>query len=179
MNTPKTLRYLLFISLFLAIPTPPTAAAPPAKKTAAKPTVAEARKFLDDAQKRLLDLSIEAQRAQWVQSNFITFDTETLAAQRNEALLTVSVDLAKRASRYDGVQLPEDLRRQMDLLKHTLVLPAPGDPKKTAELTRLAASLEARYGAGKYCPPGGGECMSQPDVEDFMRTHHEAKELLG
>ena len=161
--------------LFLTIP---AAAAPPARKATATPTVADARKFLDDAQKRLLDLSIEAQRAQWVQSTFITYDTEILAAQRNEALLKVNVDLAKQATRFDRLKLPEDLRRQMDLLKHSLTLPAPGDPKKTAELTRLAASLEARYGAGKYCPPGGGDCMTQPDVEDFMRTHHDAKELL-
>ncbi len=173
MSSPKSLRCLVVISLALTIPAFPAFA----QKTA-PPTAAQAKKFLDDAQKRLLDLSIEAQRAQWVQSNFITFDTETLAAQRNEALLTVSVDLAKQATRFDGVKLPPDLRRQMDLLKRTLVLAAPSDPKKTAELARLAASLEARYGSGKYCPSGGGECMGQADVEEFMRTHRDAKELL-
>ena len=44
----------------------------------------------------------------------------------------------------------------MELLKRTLVLAPPSDPKKTAELTRLAASLDAQYGSGKYCPPGQG-----------------------
>lgn len=145
--------------------------------SAAEPTVEDARKFLADAQARLLDLSIEAQRAQWVQSTFITYDTETLAAKRNEVLLGVGVELTKQAARFDGVKLPDDLRRQMDLLKRGLTLAAPSDPAKTAELTRLAASLEARYGSSKYCPPAG-QCMTQPDVEDFMRTHHDPKELL-
>jgi peptidyl-dipeptidase A len=143
-------------------------------------TVEEARKLLAEAQKRLLDLSIEAQRAQWVQSNFITYDTEILAAQRNEVLLGVQVDYAKQAARFDSVQLPEDLRRQMNLLKRTLVLPAPSDPAKTAELARLAASLEAQYGSGKYCPAGGagGECKTLPDLEDVLRTSQDPKEML-
>src|SRR5947208_12906465 len=57
----------------------------PAQKPAA-PGVEEVRKFLADAEAKLFDLTVEAGRAQWVQSNFITYDTETLAAQRNEVL---------------------------------------------------------------------------------------------
>jgi peptidyl-dipeptidase A len=173
---------LMALSLLLALAVVPfplsaQAAASPAKG----PTVAEARKFLDDAQKRLFDLAIEAGRAQWVQSTFITFDTEILAAKRNEALLGLGVDLAKKAKRFDAVKLPADLRRQMNLLKLALTLPAPSDPAKTAELTRLAASLEGQYGAGKYCPPGGpkdGECKTLPDLEDVMRDSRDPKELL-
>ena len=66
-------------------------------------TPEEARRFLDDAQKRLLALAIEAGRAGWVQENFITEDTQILAAARNEVLTGVSVDLAKRATRFDGI----------------------------------------------------------------------------
>jgi peptidyl-dipeptidase A len=170
---------LVVLLLVLALIPSPASAQKTAKKTAAAPpTAAEARQFLDDAQKRLLVLAIDSQRAQWVQSNFITLDTEAIAARTNEALLTASVDLAKQAARYDGVKLPADQRRQMDLLKRTLVLASPSDPKKTAELARLAASLEADYGSAKYCPPGGGECMGQAGVEEFMRTHRDPKELL-
>jgi peptidyl-dipeptidase A len=152
----------------------------PCLAAAQPPTVEEARKLLAEAQKRLLDLSIEAQRAQWVQSTYITYDTEILAAQRNEVLLGTQVDYAEQAARFDSVQLPEDLRRQMNLLKRTLVLPAPSDPAKTAELARLAASLEAQYGSGKYCPAGatGDECKTLPDLEDVLRTSRDPKELL-
>jgi len=80
--------------LLLALAAAPASAAPQktaAKKKAAQPTVEEARKLLDEAQKRLLDLAIEAGRASWVQENFITYDTQILAAARNEALLGPSV----------------------------------------------------------------------------------------
>src|SRR5215211_3424941 len=82
-----------------------------------KPTVEDAKKFIETATTELLDLSIEAGRAQWVQSNFITYDTEILAAKRNEVALTKAVEYAKAATRFDDVQLPEDLRRQIDLIK--------------------------------------------------------------
>ena len=159
----------------------PAAAKTPAKTAATKPaapTVEEARKFLDEAQKRLLDLSIEAGRAQWVQETFITEDTEILAAARNEVLLTAGVEYAKQATRFDHVQLPFDERRQMELLKRGLVLPAPSDPRKTAELSRLAATLDAKYGAGKYCPPGGGACKTLPELEDVMRDSRDPQALL-
>ena len=172
----RSVAFLACAGLLLTLAAGPLAAAP--KKAAAKPTAAEARKFLDDASKRLLDLSIEAGRASWVQENFITEDTQILAAARGEVLTGVAVDLAKQATRFDDVQLDADLRRQMELLKRSLVLPSPADPKKNAELSRLAASLGAQYGSGKYCPAGGGECKSLPDVEDIMRNSRDPKELL-
>jgi peptidyl-dipeptidase A len=173
----RSVAFLACAGLLLTLAAGPATAAAP-KKAAAKPTAAEARKFLDDASKRLLDLSIEAGRAAWVQENFITEDTQILAAARGEVLTGVAVELAKQAVRFDGVQLPADQRRQMELLKRTLVLPAPADPEKNAELSRLAASLGAQYGSSKYCPEGGGECKSLPDVEDIMRNSRDPKELL-
>ncbi len=163
--------------LLLAFVSPAPVAAQTAAK-GAKPTEADARKFIADATERLFDLSIEAGRAQWVQATFITYDTEILAAKRNEAVLNVGVDLAKQASRFDGVQLDPDTRRQIELLKRGLTLAAPSDPAKTAELTRLAASLEGQYGSGKYCPPGGGECKTLPDLEDVMTSSRDPKALL-
>src|SRR5580704_14598948 len=60
------------------------------------PTVDEASKFLADAEARLLDLSTKGQRAAWVQENFITEDTEQIAADASQALNALSVDLAKK-----------------------------------------------------------------------------------
>jgi peptidyl-dipeptidase A len=142
-----------------------------------KPTVEEARKFLQDVSERLLALGIEAGRAQWVQSTYITYDTETLAAQRNEVLLGEAVRFAKEATRFDGLTLPEDLRRQINLLKRGLTLAAPSDPKKTSELTRLAASLESQYGSGKYCPKGG-ECKDLTELENILAENRDPKAQL-
>ena len=141
------------------------------------PTPQDAEEFVARAESRLLDLWIRAERAGWVQSNFITDDTEILAAKRNEVALTKAVEYAKEATRFDDLQLPEDLRRQIDLLKRGLTLPAPSDPKKTGELTRLAASLEGQYGSGKYCPQGG-ECKDLGQLENILARSRDPKELL-
>ncbi|HKI06342.1 MAG TPA: M2 family metallopeptidase [Thermoanaerobaculia bacterium] len=170
--------FLAGAGLVLALVALPLSASAQAAQKGAKPTAEDARKFLEDAQKRLFDLTVEAQRAAWVQANFITYDTQILAAQRGEVLLGVAVELAKEATRFDDVKLPDDLRRQIDLLKRSLVLPAPSDPAQTAELSRLAASLDAQYGSGKYCPPGGGECKDLPQLEDVMMDSRDPKELL-
>ncbi len=171
---PATL--LAGVGLVLALAAPPASAQTP---KGAQPTVEEARKFLEDTQKNLFDLAIEAQRAAWVQATYITYDTEILAAQRNEVLLGAAIEAANQAARFDKVKLPDDLRRQMDLLKRSLVLPAPkDDPAKTAELAQLSAKLESMYGSGKYCPPGGGECKQLPDLEDVLMKSRDPKELL-
>src|SRR5207249_12306994 len=44
----------------------------------------EARVFLDRAEREVLNLSIESQRADWVKSTFITDDTAILAARANQ-----------------------------------------------------------------------------------------------
>ena len=50
----------------------------------AKPTLAEAEKFITDTENLLADLSVKAARAPWVQANFITDDTEAIASQANQ-----------------------------------------------------------------------------------------------
>ena len=156
----------------------PDSAATVSASNGAKPTVDEARKFIADAESRLLQLTVDAQRADWVQVTFITYDTEILAAQANEKLLIAGLDLAKGATRFEGVELPPDLRRRMELLRTSLILPSPNDPKKTAELTRLQTKLEGAFGAGKYCPPGGGACRDLQQLSDVMDKSRDPKELL-
>ncbi|HEX6179531.1 MAG TPA: M2 family metallopeptidase, partial [Thermoanaerobaculia bacterium] len=117
----------------------------------ATPTAEDARRFVQDAETRLAALNVEANRAQWVASNFITVDTQAIAARENERFIAAGVELAKDAARYDNVpNLDYDTRRKLDLIKLKLTSPGPSDPAKTAEMTRIAAELEATYGAGKY-----------------------------
>jgi peptidyl-dipeptidase A len=146
----------------------PLAAAEPA----AKPTAAEAKAFVEAAETKLLALWIDRDRAQWVQSTFITDDTEMLAAQANERAIAANVALAKEATKFDGVAVPADVARKLQLLKLSLTLPAPGDPQETTELTRIAASMEGEYGAGKYCPEGQ-ECR---DLQELSRVLAESRD---
>jgi peptidyl-dipeptidase A len=153
------------------------AAGPAAAQATAQPTEQDVKKFIEDAEAKLLALTIDAGRAQWVQSNFITYDTEILAAQRNEIATNEGVALAKKAAQYDNVKVSDDLRRRLELLKRGLTLPAPSDPAKSAEMARLAAGLESAYGAGKYCRPDG-KCLDLEQLSDIIEQSRDPKELL-
>src|ERR1039458_8949112 len=102
------------------------------------PTIAEAEAFLKNAEQRLLQLSVEAGRADWVKLNFITEDTELLAAKADERAINAGVELAKQAVRFDNLALPEGLARKMKLLKNGLTLATPSDPDRKS--TRLNSS---------------------------------------
>ena len=145
---------------------------------AAAPTVQEAKKFLDDAEKKLFALGYEAGQASWIQSTYITDDTEAIAAKANERAIAESVRLAKAATRFDHLKLPPDMARKMMLLKVGLTLAAPADPAESAEVTRLAASLEGAYGKGKYCPAGGKPCLDIEAITRIMATSTNPAELL-
>src|ERR1700760_2499187 len=69
-------------------------------KATGTPTPEDARKFIDAAEQNLFDLGLKASRASWVQENFITDDTEQLAADAGEALNTAATKTAKEAHRY-------------------------------------------------------------------------------
>jgi len=143
------------------------------------PTVDEARQFLERAESELLQLSNEASQAAWVQSTYITLDTEALAAKANERLITAGVRLAKEASKYEKLPLPEEMQRKIRLLKLAITLPAPSDPAEAAEMTKLAAGLESAYGKGKYCP-GGDEkkCLNIDEITRIMASSRDPKQLL-
>jgi peptidyl-dipeptidase A len=150
----------------------PMAAADPA------PTADDARAFLAAAEEKLLDLWIQRERAQWVQSTYITYDTELLAARANETLIATTVELATEATRFDGLELPPEVARKLKLLKLALTLPAPADPAKTAELTQIAARMEGTYGRGEYCPEAGGECLDISEITNIMAESRDAAKLL-
>ena len=146
------------------------------------PTVAEATEFIRQAETRLNDLTVKASRAAWVQSNFITDDTEQMAADANEALIGATTELAKQATRYDHLKLSDELTRKMLLLKLSAAVPAPApnDPKELAEMARIGTSLEADYGKGKYCPKTGkhaGECLDIGAIERIMASSTDPEEL--
>jgi peptidyl-dipeptidase A len=150
-------------------------AAAPARGKA--PTAAEAKAFVDEAEARLLALAVDASRNAWVQNTYIIHDTEILAAQANERLISAGVDYAKKAPRYDGLQLPEETARKLKLLKLGLTLAAPSDPKESEEVTRIAAAMESEYGKGKYCPQKD-KCLDLEDITKIMAESRDPAQLL-
>ena len=174
-----TAAILVAAATLAAAPAPkPTAhAGTPAARPAAKPappSLEAARRFVEQANARLLDLNNRQQRAEWTQSTYITDDTERMAADAREATIAATTALAAEARRFESLALPADLARQLRLIKLSLNLPAPADPAKRSELTRIASALEGDYGKGKYCPTGKEDACQ--DLGDLSRTLAERRD---
>jgi peptidyl-dipeptidase A len=150
-----------------------TARSQTAQKKQTAPTPADAEKFIRQADATLLDLNNRAGRASWVQSTYITDDTEGIAADANDRLIAATTRLIHEATRFDRMQLPPEPARQLKLLKLSLTMPAPDNAAEREALTRVGAGLEANYGKGKYCPktgPFAGQCLGQSEMEQAFAT---------
>ncbi|PWT82959.1 MAG: peptidyl-dipeptidase, partial [Blastocatellia bacterium] len=139
----------------------------------------DVKAFLDDVNDTMHRLGVERNRAGWVQQTFITDDTEALSAKAEQAYIDAVARFAKQAPRYDHVVVPPDQRRQLNLLKLSLVLVTPSDPKEAEELTRIAARLETSYGKGKWCTGDGqpDACLNIDDITKIMATVRDEKRL--
>ncbi len=149
---------------------------------AGRPTAEDARVFMEETEAQLLALSEEASRAAWVQATYITGDTEMLAARANQRLIDAMVARVKDSTRFEGVQLPVELERKMKLLKLSLTMAAPSDPKESEEITRLAAGMEAAYGKGRACPEGEKDparCLDINQAAKVMAESRNPAELLS
>jgi peptidyl-dipeptidase A len=145
-------------------------------QTSPAPTVAQAEEFMNKAEARLADLSVQVNQATWVHDNFITEDTEALAANANDENTAVTTELVEQAKRFEGLLMPADLFRKFQLLKLSLTAPAPKDPALRRELTQIAASLESDYGKGKYCRRPN-DCFDITSIESIMGTSRDPNDL--
>ncbi len=140
------------------------------------PTVADAEQFMNKAEARLAELSVKVNQANWVHDNFITDDTEALAAAANDEITAVTTELVEQSKRFDGLQLPPALARKFLLLKLSLTAPAPKDPALRKEMTQIAAALESDYGKGKYCD-ASGKCLDITAIEKIMSESSDPNQL--
>jgi peptidyl-dipeptidase A len=139
-------------------------------------TAAEAQAFLASAEKELAELSTLNARAQWVNSTYITDDTDILAAHFGTQDTELRVRLANEAARFANVQgLDYDTRRKLDILRSSLTLPAPTTPGAAAELNTLATGLQSAYGKGRGTLDG--KPMTGNDLEEKMGTVRDPADL--
>ncbi len=144
-----------------------------------RPTPEDARKFIDDAEQKLLALSIDSGRADWLRSTYIIDDSEILSAKLNERYIAEVVRYAKESTKFDGLQLDPVTARKIKLLKLSLTIATPSDPKESEELTRIVSGLEGTYGKGKYCPGSGPDsCKDLEDLSKILRENREPETQL-
>ena len=138
---------------------------------------ADAAAFVERAEAELLEAWIANERAAWVQANFLTTDTEQIAAAADQKTTELAVALANEAATFDGLDLPAEVTRKLSKIKLALVLPAPANGEETRELTGITALLQSLYGRGKYCPEGG-ECRDLGELSEVLTSSRDAGELL-
>jgi peptidyl-dipeptidase A len=145
---------------------------------ASKPTPEDAKKFIDDAEQKLLALQVDQARADWVKATYITDDTEDLAAKLDERAINATVEYAKQSTRFDGLALDPVTARKIKLLKLSLTIATPSDPKDSEDLTHIVSALEGAYGKGKYCPSGPDSCKDIEAITKIMAESRDPKQLL-
>jgi peptidyl-dipeptidase A len=147
----------------------------------AAPTAAEADQFNREAETELEKLYVTAERAAWLQATYIVHDSEVLSAETQEKAYSRHTELAKEAVRFDDLDLPDDIRRRLTLLKLSIPMPTPADPEKSADLSRLVASMQSTYGKASYTPQSGpheGKKLAEPDMTRILAESRDPKELL-
>ena len=144
----------------------------------AGPTAGDAAVFVAAAEERLAELGQHNERVAWVLSNFITEDTEILAAKASEQFTAAQVEIAGQAARFNEVEgLDDDTARKLNMLRSGIVIPAPMDAAKTAEQSEIGAKLNGLYGRGTYCRENG-ECLALGELEDIIAESRDPAELL-
>ena len=153
-------------------------AAAPSSANAQAPTPEEAAAFVAEAEERLARLGQHSERMAWVLANFITVDTELLAARAAEQFTAAQVEIAGAAARFNDVAgLDYNTQRKLNMLRSGIVIPAPMDPAKTAEQAEIGARLSGMYGRGEYCA-ADGQCRSLNELEDVIDQSRDPAALL-
>lgn len=134
--------------------------------------------FVSQAEAQLEKLGQQAELNAWVNSNFITSDTEQLSATANEAYTALQVSLATQSAAYnDAKDLDEDTRRKLGLIRSGIVIPAPTSAVKMAEQSEIGSKMSGLYGKGKYCY-ANGNCLNLGLLSDILAESRDPDALL-
>lgn len=148
----------------------------PANAQSTSDAAARTEAFLVQAEQELAAHSVIAGRAEWINSTYLTDDTDAIAAEFGARGTEMRVRFAKGAAKFDGVKgLSFDARRKLDFLKQGIVLPAPDKPGAAGELSLIATRLQSAYGKGKGTL--NGKPINGSDVESAMGTERDPGKL--
>ncbi len=166
MKSLKSLASVIALSVAtVAAPAFAEGAAP--QTTAARPTAADAEAFVAAAEKEGFDYTVSASRVFWINSTYLTDDTNALAAEVGAKGTEMQVRFALEAAKYNDVPgLSAETRRKLDKLRGGIVLPAPTTEGAAAELNTIATELQSIYGKGKGTLDG--KSVSGSDIEAAM-----------
>jgi len=133
--------------------------------------------FLNEIEKENLEFGPVISSASWISSNFITFDSQKVIADYGTRYTLDALDKARRASSFDSLEVSDEKRRMLNILKTSFVMPPPLDNELAAELSKITTSLGAMYGSGEHCFDDGA-CYDLEAFETIIDNSRDPKELL-
>ncbi len=144
---------------------------------AAGPASESADAFVARVNADLTALSQEANASGFTLETFITADTQLMNAKNTERYLAYLNKAVEQARRYDHEKLSPATARALMKLRLNVAAPAPNDEHKRARMTQLEATLQAKYGEGKYCPQGPASCKNIDQLSDILASSRKYDEL--
>lgn len=131
-------------------------------------------------EKDMFDFSVEYGRVLWLNSTYIVHDSDMLAAKYGAEATQKSVAYANKAAEYARVAgLDPEVERKLDMLRNSIVMPAPVRDGAATELSDISTRLGSAYGKGKGTL--NGKEISGSDIEAEMgnleRTPAELAEM--
>jgi len=133
--------------------------------------------FLNEVEKQNLELGPVISSASWISSNFITYDSQKVIADYGTRYTLDALEKARRASSFDELEVSDEKRRMLNILKTSFVMPPPLDDELAAELSKITTSLEAMYGGGEHCFEDGN-CYDLEAFEATIDNSRNPEELL-
>ena len=133
--------------------------------------------FLNEVEKQNLELGPVISSASWISSNFITYDSQKVIADYGTRYTLDALEKARRASSFDELEVSDEKRRMLNILKTSFVMPPPLDDELAAELSKITTSLEAMYGGGEHCFEDGN-CYDLEAFEAIIDNSRNPEELL-
>lgn len=140
------------------------------------PTVADVEKFLKEAEAALGAESVRVNRVQWVNSTYLTEDTDALAAEAAARQTELQVRLAIEAAKFDKVpDLSDEIKRKLTILTGGIVLPAPTTAGAADALSKISTKLQSDYGKGEGTLEG--KPINGSDIEEKMSLIRDPEQL--
>ncbi len=149
---------------------------PPTTVASAKPTAADADRFIAEVEAYMAVRGGDSARIQWVNATYITDDTDALVAKDSAAITDLQVRFALEAAKFQKAPgLSPDTKRKLDLLRGVITLPAPTTPGASTQLAEATTRMTSLYGKGRGTLDG--KPINGSDIEAAMGTTRDPKKL--
>ena len=137
----------------------------------------DVKEFLSEYEKKYTQDGPVISSAFWIASNFISHDSQVIAADYSKRYTLDALESARTAASFDGLDLDPLDRRALNLIKNGFVMPPPLDEDLAGELSQIMTELEAMYGTGKHCF-SEDDCYDLEAFESIIDNSRDPDELL-